>query len=165
MKHKQSVCERKPFTFQRCVHHCFKVNTKCPTLSPQMSYSFISREISALINYFKRPCTPLTSPGNFFFSIYKQLPSLCNEYIAKYTGDQTTISITYLVWDVLILHSFLQLDPYLNLNIILQAPIFKACSIKLSIDLKFSKLLLAAVEQEQAMHTLLFASRIDFSVQ
>lgn len=150
--------QKNPFPFQRCAHYCFRVNTKHPTLLPPGKYL-------ALISYFKRPCPPLTSPGIFFSSIYKQLPSFCNEYIAKYTGDQNTSSITYQVWDVLILHSFFQLDLYLNLSIILLVPIFKACSIKLTIDLEILKLLLAAVQQEQAMHMLLFASRIDFSVQ
>lgn len=127
--------QRKPSPFQRCAHDCFRENTKRPTLLPLGKFL-------ALITP-KCPVALSHLLGFFFFSICKQSPSLCNEYIAKYTGDQTTISITHLVGDVLILPSFFQLDPYLNLSIFLPAPIFKACSIKLTIDLKFSKFLLS----------------------
>lgn len=133
--------------------------------TPNILLSYLQGNILPWLATSKGP-VPLSHLLAFFFSsIYKQLPSFCNEYIAKYTGDQNTSSITYQVWDVLILHSFFQLDLYLNLSIILLVPIFKACSIKLTIDLEILKLLLAAVQQEQAMHMLLFASRIDFSVQ
>lgn len=103
-----------------------------------------------------------TAPANLFFFSLGTLAScylgwLCNEYFVKYVEDQTPMLRTYLVLDVLIshfatLHSFSQLDPNLSLSIILQAPTFKACSKKLTIDLDFWKLLLAAVSKILAMH-------------
>lgn len=62
-----------------------------------------------------------------------------------------------MVLDVFVLHSmtshsFSWLDPNLNLSIVLQVPTFKACSIKLTIDLDCWKLLLPAVSRVLAMH-------------